>query len=186
MIWLHRDSTQPTLGCMEIKNSRNGHTCVQPSPHTCRVTPTSEWKSHDAHGKPSLFGWFPISNPPPPKISEEIPTCGPILGKTGSQCPGSESQAPNTPSLWLLSSWSRVDTQNISQLKKKNLFCLSVCTWSLSNTMAVQGGGPAVETLAHKLASVGSLPGPIFFHLLSLVLLRKLVFHAQTKPARRR
>ena len=45
--------------------------------------------------------------PPPP--TPTIPYNPPhrFFGKVGSQCPGSQSQGPNTPSFWLLSSWSQ-------------------------------------------------------------------------------
>ena len=43
------------------------------------------------------------------------------------------------------------------------VFSASVCTWSLSSTMAVQAGGLVVYALAHILASMGSVPGLIFF-----------------------
>ena len=41
---------------------------------------------------------------PPPIIGEDILT----NRKTGSQCPGSQSQTPITPSLWLLNNCSHV------------------------------------------------------------------------------
>ena len=49
-----------------------------------------------------------------------------FFGKTGSQCPGSQSQTPNTPSLWLLNTCIYVETQNISQFSKKNFVSRSV------------------------------------------------------------
>ena len=51
--------------------------------------------------------------------------------------------------------------------------------------MAVSGGGPVVYAQVYELAGAGSIPGPIFLHFLSLVLMRKLVYYAQTKPAGR-
>ena len=42
-----------------------------------------------------------------------------FFGKTASQCPGSQSQGPITLPFWLLSSWSHVETQNISEFSKK-------------------------------------------------------------------
>ena len=93
---------------------------------------------------------------------------GPIFGKTGARCPGSQSQAPNTPSLWLLSSWSHVETQNISQFLEEKINCLSVCTWSLSIIMAVHGSGPVLNALTHTFTSVDSIPGPMFFILCHL------------------
>ena len=107
-----------------------------------------------------------------------------FFGKTGSQCPGSQSQAPNTPSLWLLNSCSHVETQNISQFSKKN-FRLSVSTWSLSTCLAVHSGGPVVYANIHIFIGVGSIPTAyrleLFGHFFSLVFLRKLVLRAQTK-----
>ena len=67
---------------------------------------------------------FPFQPPPtnrrrnPGKLANKL--ADRFFGKTGSQCPGSQSQAQNTPSLWLLNSWSHVETQNISQFSKKN------------------------------------------------------------------
>ena len=54
--------------------------------------------------------------------------------------------------------------------------------------MPVQGGGPVVYTPSCKMVGKSSDPGLMFFlhFFLSLVLLSKLGFHAQTKPARRR
>ena len=60
-----------------------------------------------------------IKPPPPPKSANK--SADRFFGKTGTQYPGSQSQAPNTPSLWLLSSWSHVETQNICQFSK-NIF----------------------------------------------------------------
>ena len=106
-----------------------------------------------------------------------------FFAKTGSQSPGSQSQGPNTPSFWLLRCWSHVVTQIMSQFKKK--IRLSVYTWSLSNSVAVRGGGLVIYTQEFRAAGLGSIPtgyGPEFFlHFLSPVLLRKSVFHAQTR-----
>ena len=73
----------------------------------------------------------------------------------------------------------------VSIFKKK--FRLSVCTWSLSSSVAVQGGGicPGFQNCWRGF-NCHCLRTGIFLHFLSPVLLRKLVFHAQTKPARRR
>ena len=96
-------------------------------------------------GKQRLVGLS--RNPPPPaQIGEEIPTnrwTDFSAKQAPSECPGSQSQAPNTPSLWFLHSCSHVETQNISQFSKK-IFRLSVCTWSLSSGIAVHSGGPVV------------------------------------------
>ena len=46
----------------------------------------------------------------------------------------------------------------------------------------LQGSGPVVCTVDCWFAGVDSNPIPIILHFLSLVLLRKLVFHAQTIP----
>ena len=54
---------------------------------------------------------------PPPKSANK--SADQFFSKTGSQCPTAQSQAPNTPSLWLLCSWRHVETQNISQFSKK-------------------------------------------------------------------
>ena len=83
---------------------------------------------------------------PPPKNWRSNPnkSADRFFGKTGSQCPGSQSQASNTPPLWLLNSCSHVETQNISQFSKKFFFRLSVCTWSLSSCIAVHSGGLVV------------------------------------------
>ena len=68
----------------------------------------------------------------PPQIGEEIPTnrrsksADPFFSKTGSQRPGSQSQAPNTPSFWLLCSWSHVERQNMSQFSRKHFIPRSV------------------------------------------------------------
>ena len=61
--------------------------------------------------------------PPPPQISKEIPTnqrnksADRFFSKTGSQWSGSQSQAPSTPSFWLLC--RHVETQNVSIFTKK-------------------------------------------------------------------
>ena len=113
-----------------------------------------------------------ISPPPPPKSVKKSQqttnkSADRFFSKTGSQCPGSQSQAPNTPSFWLLNSWSHVETQNISQFSKKN-FRLSVSTWSLSKGVAVHSDGAAVYAWSCIFAGVGSIPtiyGPEFFDL---------------------
>ena len=76
-------------------------------------------------------GLYTLSTPrPPPKKRQRNPnksankSADRFFSKTVSQCPGSQSQAPNTPSLWLLNSWSHVETQNISQFSKQNFLSL--------------------------------------------------------------
>ena len=101
----------------------------------------------------------PFTTPPAPQIDEEIPTnwrnksADRFFSKTGSQCPGCQSQAPNTPSFWLLCGWSHVETQNISQFSKKNSSLVS--TWSLSRCMSVSGSGPVVYALVFKIIGSG-------------------------------
>ena len=73
------------------------------------------------HHRGAKSGWWQwsvenCSTPPTPQIGEEIPrnrrnkSADRFFSKTGSQCPGSQSQAPNTPSFWLPCSWSHVET----------------------------------------------------------------------------
>ena len=104
--------------------------------------------------------------------------------KTGSQCPGSQSQAPNTPSFWLLCRWSHVETQNVSQFSKKN--CLSVCTWSLSHVITVSGGGPVVYALVYTMACVSSIPDRFFFVFFVTCLDDKIGFLCTNKACRKK
>ena len=134
---------------------------------------------------------------PPPKIGKQISTnrrnksADRFFSKTGSRCPGSQSQAPNTPSFWLLCSWSHVESQNMYQLSKK--IHPQVFTWSLSSSQP-----DAVNTLVVLL----NVSNPLvvfqfpFRHFLSPVLLScspavvnllgNSFFHAPTNPATRR
>ena len=101
--------------------------------------------------------------PPPPRSGEKNPTfrrnvpASRFFSKTGSQCPGSQSQGPNTPPFWLFCSWSYVETQSFPQFAKKN-FHLSVCTWFLISDMSESATGPVAYALAYRLTSVGSNP----------------------------
>ena len=119
----------------------------------------------------------PGSTPPPPprpnRRRNPNKSADQCFSKTGSQCPGSQSQTPNTPSFWLLCSWSRVETQNISQFSKKisslGLYMVpeqyhgSVRWWST-------GICPGLQILWRWLNSRTDF----FLHFLSLVLMRKL------------
>ena len=121
--------------------------------------------------------------PPPPPNRRRNPnksankSADRFFSKKGSQCPGSQSQAPNTPSLWLLSNWSHVEAQNISQFSENFFSSLGLH----SNTMAVHGNGPVVYALTHNLARVGSIPRPIFFAFLVTCLAEKIGFPCTNK-----
>ena len=164
---------------------------------------TADWQLNSSQS--GRRGQISCRSPPPPGTGLALPTfslhgwscpSSPLLqnyclllnlsfGKTGSQCPGSQSQGPNTPSFSLLSGWSHVETQNISQFSKKNFSSLSL---SMVPELCHGSGRRRSSGICPptKKDSAASIPGPIFLHFLSLALLRKPVFHAQTKPARRR
>ena len=54
----------------------------------------------------------------PNKSAEQI--SGPIFSEKKFPVPWISVLGPNTPSFWLLCSWSHVETQNISQFPEKN------------------------------------------------------------------
>ena len=61
--------------------------------------------------RPAVQGARGMFNPPPPnRRRNPNKSADRFFGKTGSQCPGSQSQTPNTPSLWLLNSCIHVET----------------------------------------------------------------------------
>ena len=65
-------------------------------------------------------------------------------------------------------------------------FCLSVCTWSLSSTMAVQGSGSVVYSLVYSLASMDSIPGTIFFEFVVTCLAEKIGFPCTSKVCQKK
>ena len=164
-----------------------GHTTPPLIPHTRKhhTTRTTTHHTIPYHDPPPC-----PAQPPPLQIGEEIPTnrwnksADSFFAKTSSQCPAATVPGPNTPSFWLLCSWSHVETQKFSRFSKKIFIFWS--TWSLSSTMTTSGSGPVVYALLYKGNGSGSISGPIFFHFLSLVQMGKLVFNAQTKPVGRR
>ena len=113
---------------------------------------------------------------PPPRSGEKNPTfwrnvpASRFFSKRGSQCPGSQSQGPNTPSFWFFCSWSNVETQSSPHFAKI-FFHLWVCTWFLITCTSESATGPVVYALVCRLASVSSNPDdyqPKFLHFLSL------------------
>ena len=65
-------------------------------------------------------------NPQPAKWRRN-PNPDRFFGKTGSQCPGSQSQAPNAPSFWLLNSWSHVEPKISLNFRKKIFVSRFLC-----------------------------------------------------------
>ena len=78
-----------------------------------------------------------------------------------------------------------METQNISEFSKKKIR-FSVSTWSLNDTMAVQGGGPVVYTTSHKVHSVGSISGPIFFAFFVTCLAEEIGFPCTYKACQKK
>ena len=62
---------------------------------------------------------------------------------------------------------------------------LSVCTWSLSKCLVVQGSGPVLCTLCH-FTGVGSNPGPIFLAFFVTCLAEKIGFPCTNKACQKK
>ena len=141
--------------CKNFLYTAQGQWAVSPSPH-CSTQPPNRRRNPNKSANKSADRFF---------------------AKTGSQCAGSQSQAPNIPSFGLLCRWSHVETQYILQFSGKKL--------SLSLYMVPE---PNCESFRRWYMpwSINGLAGVqlldrLFLHFLSRVLMRKLVFYAQTK-----